>query len=78
MKIFAKIKLKSIKPFNSYQIDRLSEIASNMGLVFIVSQVIPEFNHQITDMFNLISGIFVSTCFFMISLIILKLIKNDV
>ena len=58
---------------NSFQLDRLSEILGNLGLVFFASLVIPIFtNTQIYDQNIIISGLITSAGCIIGSLILLK------
>lgn len=63
----------SIPKLNSLQLDRLSEMMSNLGLIFFASMVIPFFtNTQISDPNIIVSGLVTSTGCIIGSLILLK------
>lgn len=57
---------------NKEQIDRISEFLANLALVFFTAMVLPLFAGIKVDLFTLFAGVFLSSGFLVISLLILK------
>lgn len=68
--------LSGIK-FNDKQLDRLSEISGNLGLLFLGTLVVPILtDQQEFDTIRLVLGMAYSLSYFLFSLILLKGIKK--
>jgi len=57
---------------NSKQINRLSEILANLGLVFVAALILPRFTDTSFNSIVFIVGMFISLTCFIMSLILLK------
>jgi len=67
---------KLLPVLNDSQKDRLSETATNIGLIFFASMVMPLFvSAEEFNLFTAISGLVISTGFIVGSLLILKVVK---
>lgn len=66
-----------MKILNDSQLDRISEIISNLGLIFFISIVFPIFVDQARDITVFYLGLSFSVIIWLISIIILKEVKND-
>jgi len=58
--------------FNDLQLEKLSEISANLGLVFFASLVMPIFLAKVLDIFALLMGLVSSLAFWILSLMLLK------
>ena len=57
---------------NKYQLDRISEFSANVALLFFASIIAPLFSKAMIDFTVIGSGVFLTTSFLFISLIIIK------
>lgn len=65
-----------MKRLNDSQMERISEIASNVGLIFLASTVLPIFTNR-SDLTYSILGTLTCLIFWIFSILILKEVKND-
>ena len=66
------LKLTLLLKLNQHQLDRLSEILGNFGLLLFASMVIPVFTYAQIDYFTILSGLITSIGSIIGSLLILK------
>lgn len=72
LSVASKFRLDLLPKLNSSQLDRLSEILGNLGLLLFASLVIPVFTHVQIDHLTILSGVITSVACIIGSLLILK------